>query len=66
MCVSHSSAEFEYRAMTQSMCKIIRLYQLLMEVGVKTSVPAKLWCDNQDALHIASNLVCHEQTKHIR
>ena len=40
--VSQSSVEYEYRAMTQSTCEIIWLHQLLAEVGIKTSVPAKL------------------------
>ena len=51
--VSCSSAESEYRAMTQSVCEIMWLHQLLMEVSIMTMVPAKLWCDNQAALHIA-------------
>ena len=63
--VSRSSAESEYRAMAQSMCEIMWLYQLLMEVGIKTVVPAKRWCDDQAALHIVSNPVFHGRTKHI-
>ena len=63
--VSQSSARFEYRAMTQSVCEIMWLHQLLMEVGIKTTVLAKLWCDDQATLHIASNTVFHEWTKHI-
>ena len=62
--VSQSSAESEYRAMTRSMCEIMWLHRLLMEVGIKTSIPAKLWCDKQVALHIAYNPVFHERTKH--
>ena len=63
--VSRSSAESEYRAMAQSVSEIMWIHQLLMEVGIKTPVPTKLWCDNQTALHIASNHVFHERTKHI-
>ena len=51
--------------MTQSICKIMWIRQLLMEVGIETSVPAKLCCDNQATMHIASNPVFHERTKHI-
>ena len=63
--VSRSSAKSEYKAMTQSVCEIMWLHQLLTEVGIMTVVPAKLWCDNQAALHFASNPVFHERTKHI-
>ena len=51
--------------MTQFVCEIMWIRQLLMEVGIRTSIPSKLWCDNQAAMHIASNPVFHERTKHI-
>ncbi|KAK4263294.1 hypothetical protein QN277_028729 [Acacia crassicarpa] len=41
------------------------IHQLMKEVGLATSLPAKLWCDNKAALHIASNSVFHERMKHI-
>lgn len=63
--VSRSSAESEYRAMAQAACEVMWIYHLLDEVGLNVFLPAKLWCDNQAALHIASNPVFHQRTKHI-
>ncbi|KAJ9678037.1 hypothetical protein PVL29_022810 [Vitis rotundifolia] len=63
--VSRSSVESKYRAMAQATCEIIWIHQLLCEVGMKCTMPAKLWCDNQAALHIAVNPIYHETTKHI-
>ena len=51
--------------MAQSVCEILWPHQLSMDVSIETPVPAKLWCDNQVALHIAFNPVFHERTKHI-
>ena len=63
--VSRSSAKSEYQAMAQSVCEIMWIRQLLIEVGIETSLPTKLWCDNQAVMHLASNLVFQEWTKHI-
>ena len=64
--VSRSNAESEYRAMAQSVCEIMWLHQLLMEVSIETSIPEKFWYDNQATFHITSNPVFHKRTKHIK
>ena len=64
--VSWSNAESEYLAMTQSLCEIMWIRQLFIEVDIETSVVAKLCCDNQATIHIASNPIFHERTKHIK
>ena len=51
--------------MTQFVCEIMWIRLLLMEVGIETSIPTKFWCDNQVAMHITSNSVFYERTKHI-
>nr|CAN66185.1 hypothetical protein VITISV_025185 [Vitis vinifera] len=63
--VARSSAEAEYRAMTLATCELIWLRHLLRELRFGKDEYMKLICDNQAALHIASNPVFHERTKRI-
>jgi len=46
-------------------CELIWVKQFLKEIGFCNIQPIKTYCDNQAALHIASNPVFHEKTKHI-
>nr|CAN77210.1 hypothetical protein VITISV_000141 [Vitis vinifera] len=63
--VARSSAKAEYRAMALATCELIWLRHLLQELRFGKDEQMKLICDNQAALHIASNPVFHERTKHI-
>jgi Reverse transcriptase (RNA-dependent DNA polymerase)/Integrase core domain/gag-polypeptide of LTR copia-type/GAG-pre-integrase domain len=64
--VAKSSAEAEYRAMSAATSEIIWLRTLLQELGYRVGdKPSVLFCDSQAAMHIASNPVFHERTKHI-
>ncbi|XP_042027233.1 secreted RxLR effector protein 161-like [Salvia splendens] len=63
--VSRSSVEAEYRAMAHATCKVVRAIALLEYFGIKVEKAVPLFCDNQVAVHISSNPVFHERTKHI-
>ena len=63
--MARSSAEAEYRAMALATCELIWLKHLLQELRFGKDEQMKLICDNQAALHIASNPIFHERTKHI-
>ncbi|CAN6713480.1 unnamed protein product [Malus baccata var. baccata] len=63
--VAYSSAEAEYRAMASTACELIWLKSLLFDLGFHSKEPISMFCDNQVAMHIASNPVFHERTKHI-
>jgi len=63
--VARSSAEVEYRAMTSATCELVWLKHLLTDLGCPCSITMTLYCDNQAAMHIASNPVFHERKKHI-
>ena len=58
-----SLAEYRYMAMATS--ELMWIKQLLQELRFCEVGQMKLYCDNQAALHIASNPVFHERTKHI-
>nr|GEW83698.1 retrotransposon protein, putative, Ty1-copia subclass [Tanacetum cinerariifolium] len=55
----------EYKAMAQMTCEHVWLRNLLDEIGFPQSKPMKMWCDNQAAIYIDTNMVFHERTKHI-
>ncbi|KAL0313829.1 UNVERIFIED_CONTAM: AT-rich interactive domain-containing protein 5 [Sesamum angustifolium] len=63
--VARSSAEAEYRAMAHTTSEILWLKNLLKELGFMYDDPVPMHCDNQAAIHIASNPIFHERTKHI-
>jgi hypothetical protein len=59
-----SSTEAEYRAMALAITNLSLLRMLFKDLGVPLLSTYHLWCDNIEALAIASNPVYHARTKH--
>ncbi|GAU41486.1 hypothetical protein TSUD_239620 [Trifolium subterraneum] len=63
--VSRSSSEAEYRALSTATCELIWLLFLMKDLSIQCSKQPIIYCDSQSAIHIASNPVFHERTKHL-
>ena len=63
--VSRSSAEAEYRALAFLTQEFIWLKRILAALGVKDDQSMAVCCDSKAAIHIATNPVFHERTKHV-
>ena len=63
--VARSSVKAEYQAMALATCELLWLMHLLQELRFGNYDQMKLIYDNQVVLHISSNPVFHERTKHI-
>lgn len=63
--ISRSSAESEYRVLAIASCEPVWLSHLMTDLQIPISTPALIFCDNEAAIHIASNPIFHEQTNWI-
>jgi len=51
--------------MASCVCELVWLNSLLQDLHISLEHQSTLACDNKAAIHIASNPVFHERTKHI-
>ena len=52
--------------MAHTSCELMWIKHLLEKLKFVVKLPMTMHCDNQAAIHIASNPVFPEQTKHIK
>lgn len=63
--VARSSAEAEFRALSNGICEGMWLKKLLGELKMENCGPVELMYDNQAATSIFKNPVHHDRTKHV-
>lgn len=55
--VALSSTEAEFKRMVKGLCEILWLKELLTEIEISAWEGIELFCDNQAAIEIASNMI---------
>jgi hypothetical protein len=63
--VSRSSAEAEYRAVTNGVAEATWLRHLLLELQAPPSRCTLVYCDNISAVYLSNNPVQRQRTKHV-
>ena len=61
MVLSQTTDCLSFNASTE----ILWLQSLLTELGMKSTIPPVLWCDNIGATYLTANPLFHARTKHI-
>ncbi|GJV78178.1 phytochrome-interacting factor7 [Tanacetum coccineum] len=64
-CVAMSTTEAEYMAIAEAGKELVWLKNFLEELD-RAQTECFLFCDNQNAIHLAKNLVFHGRRKHIK
>lgn len=63
--ISRSSSQAEYQALAAATCELQWLLYLVKDLHITCTKTPIIYCDNQNAIHIASNPVFYERTKHL-
>lgn len=63
--VALSSAEAEFRGIARGLAEVQWIKKLLTEIGVSSTNPSSIMCNNKDAIQISENPVQHDRTKHV-
>ncbi|CAN6448059.1 unnamed protein product [Victoria cruziana] len=62
---ARTSADAEYRAVAMKIIELLCLKIVLRDLGMETTQPKKMFCDNKAAINLANNLVLHDRMKYV-
>ena len=64
-CVSRSTTEAEYMALSSAAQEAVWLRRLLNDIGLTQETPSLIYEDNRGAIQLSKNAKFHNRTKHI-